>query len=181
MSADRLCTVWLQTCSCAWLSLSVTLFLHSMISLAGLTLTIASIPPGHCLGAPWNAPVEIYNFLIGCPLPRRKCLSKTKQTGLRWTGIGLHPHLILLWFEESSLIMIKSYFAFVLPPFPSSSCSFSLSPKGNVPVGRYVWARQKQKRGGCVQYWCVVSGEKVVVLFCCCYCCLCTQIIQCFC
>ena len=36
---------------------------------------------------PWNAPVEIYNFLIGCPLPRRKCLgalalSKTKHTGL---------------------------------------------------------------------------------------------------
>ena len=22
---------------------------------------------------PWNAPVEIYKFLIGCPLPRRKC------------------------------------------------------------------------------------------------------------
>ena len=39
---------------------------------------------------PWcpkNAPVEIYNFLIMCPLPRRKCLdalalSITKQTGL---------------------------------------------------------------------------------------------------
>ena len=23
---------------------------------------------------PWNAPLEIYNFLLGCPLPRRKCL-----------------------------------------------------------------------------------------------------------
>ena len=36
---------------------------------------------------PWNAPVEIYNFLIGCPLPKRKCLgalalSKTKHTAL---------------------------------------------------------------------------------------------------
>ena len=36
---------------------------------------------------PWNAPVEIYNFLIGCPLPKRNCLgalalSKTKHTAL---------------------------------------------------------------------------------------------------
>ena len=35
---------------------------------------------------PWNAPVEMYNFLI--PLPRRKllgaiALSKTKHAGLR--------------------------------------------------------------------------------------------------
>ena len=35
--------------------------------------------------SPWNAPVKIYNFLIGCPLPWRKCLgalpvSKTKHT-----------------------------------------------------------------------------------------------------
>ena len=36
---------------------------------------------GHCFHAPWllpwcpwNAPVKIYNFLLGCPLPRRKCL-----------------------------------------------------------------------------------------------------------
>ena len=41
------------------------------------------MPPGHCLGAA----VEICNFLIGGPLPRRKCpgalaLSKTKHTGL---------------------------------------------------------------------------------------------------
>ena len=45
----------------------------------------------HCLCAPWslpwcpsNAPVEMYNFLIGYPLPKRKCigtlvLSKTKH------------------------------------------------------------------------------------------------------
>ena len=38
---------------------------------------------------PWNAPVELYNFLIhvGCPLSRRKCLgalSKTKHTGLMY-------------------------------------------------------------------------------------------------
>ena len=42
---------------------------------------IASMPPGHCLGA-----LEIYNFHIGTPLPKRKCpgalaLSKTKHTG----------------------------------------------------------------------------------------------------
>ena len=44
---------------------------------------------GNCLHAPWSMPwglekqVEIYNFLIGCPLPRRQCvgaLSKTKHT-----------------------------------------------------------------------------------------------------
>ena len=42
------------------------------------------------LPLPWcprNATVEIYNFLIGCLLPKRKCLgalalSKTKHTGL---------------------------------------------------------------------------------------------------
>ena len=49
------------------------------------TNVIASMPPGHCLGA-LEMPVEIYNFLIGCPLQRRKCLgvlflSKMKHTG----------------------------------------------------------------------------------------------------
>ena len=39
---------------------------------------------------PWNAPVEICNFITGCPLPRRKCLgalalSKTKHTGLQFS------------------------------------------------------------------------------------------------
>ena len=29
--------------------------------------------PGHCFGSPWKSPVEIYNFLIGCPLHRIKC------------------------------------------------------------------------------------------------------------
>ena len=49
---------------------------------------------GDCLrcpmSLPWcprNAPVEIYNFLIGCPLPKKKCLgalalSKTKHTAM---------------------------------------------------------------------------------------------------
>ena len=36
---------------------------------------------------PWNAPVQICNFIIGCPLPRRNCLgalalSTTKHTAL---------------------------------------------------------------------------------------------------
>ena len=35
---------------------------------------IASIPPGQFSSCPWNAPQETYIFLIGCPLPRRKCL-----------------------------------------------------------------------------------------------------------
>ena len=46
---------------------------------------IASMPPGHCLGA--LEMLDIYNFLTGCPLPRRKwigalALSKMKHTGL---------------------------------------------------------------------------------------------------
>ena len=50
------------------------------------TKEIASVLPGHCLEYSWNAHVEIYNFTIGCPLPRRKnisaiALSKMKHTG----------------------------------------------------------------------------------------------------
>ena len=49
---------------------------------------------GDCLRVPWslpwcprNDPVQICNFIKGCPLPRKKCLgvlafSKTKHTGL---------------------------------------------------------------------------------------------------
>ena len=42
--------------------------------------------PDHCLGALKMLQSKIYNFLIGCPLPRRLCigalaLSKTKHTG----------------------------------------------------------------------------------------------------
>ena len=53
---------------------------------------IASMPPGRCLCCPWNATVEMNNFLIGCPLPRRKCLgalalSKTKHTYLFWFAV----------------------------------------------------------------------------------------------
>ena len=31
-------------------------------------------PPWSLPWCPWNAPVRSYNFLIGCPSPRRKCL-----------------------------------------------------------------------------------------------------------
>ena len=55
---------------------------------------------GDCLHAPWslpwclwNAPVEVDNFLIGCPSPRRKCLdapalSKLNRTGLLWKWLN---------------------------------------------------------------------------------------------
>ena len=33
------------------------------------TKAIASMPPGYCLGCPWNDPVEVYNLLSGCRVP----------------------------------------------------------------------------------------------------------------
>ena len=50
---------------------------------------------------PWNAPAKMYNFLIGCPLPKRKCLgapapSKTKHTGLTWCN-SIMPKITNLW------------------------------------------------------------------------------------
>ena len=49
---------------------------------------------------PWNAPVQICNFIIGCPLPRRKCLgalalSKTKLT-------ALYQGLLLQWLASGT-------------------------------------------------------------------------------
>ena len=45
------------------------------------TKAIASMPPGLCLGAPEYAPVEVYNFRIGCPPwlphPSHECLIMT--------------------------------------------------------------------------------------------------------
>ena len=57
--------------------------LHQAWYFTEATKAIAFVPQ-RC---PWNAPVQICNFIIGCPLPRRKCLgalalSKTKHTAL---------------------------------------------------------------------------------------------------
>ena len=38
---------------------------------------------------PSNAPVEIYYFLIGCPLPRRNCLGANALSKMKHTGLGL--------------------------------------------------------------------------------------------
>ena len=63
---------------------------------------------------PWNAPVEIYNFFIGCPFPKRKCLgalalSKTKHTGLLLYRIStmqsLNPTYCTLFFIPGTLYL----------------------------------------------------------------------------
>ena len=36
---------------------------------------------------PWNAPVEIYNFIVGCPLPRRECLGALALSKMKLTGL----------------------------------------------------------------------------------------------
>ena len=42
---------------------------------------------------PWNAPVETYSFLIGCPLPRRKCLGALASLKTKHTCTGLYSEL----------------------------------------------------------------------------------------
>ena len=57
---------------------------------------------GDCLHAHWslpwclcNAPREIYNFLIGCPLPKRKCLGVLAQSRTNHTGLVLSSYTAL--------------------------------------------------------------------------------------
>ena len=52
---------------------------------SGTGLTLAYVPPGHCLGA--LDPVENYNLLVGCPLPRRKCLGALALPNTKHTGV----------------------------------------------------------------------------------------------
>ena len=54
------------------------------------TKAIASMPFGHCLGALEMLTVQVYNFLIviGCPLPRRKCLGALSLSKLKHTGLN---------------------------------------------------------------------------------------------
>ena len=89
--------------------------------LLGLILHGGNI--GNCLHAPWslpwrpwNAPIELYDFLKGCPLPMRKCLgaivlSKTKHTGLVFN--------LLTRFESSDEIWV----ARSITPWVSLECS----------------------------------------------------------
>ena len=55
------------------------------------TEAIASMSPGHCLGALEMLTVEVYTFLVGCPLYKEKmpwcpCPFKTKHTGPNYLG-----------------------------------------------------------------------------------------------
>ena len=97
---------------------------------AGLLLHGAN--EGDYLRCPWplpwcpsNAPVEIYNFLTGCPLPKRTCfgalvLLKTKHTGLLYAvhtlkttsfapglGIGAPSKVPHTFSNESALCKMK--------------------------------------------------------------------------
>ena len=49
------------------------------------TKAIASMPLGHCLGA-LELIQYIYNFLIGLPLPRRKCLGAFALSKRKFRG-----------------------------------------------------------------------------------------------
>ena len=75
------------------------------------------MPPSHSLPwCLWNAPVEINNFLIGCPLPRRKCLgapalSKTKHAGRSQRDIRMvWPQTSLSYFHHGKfqILLIKT-------------------------------------------------------------------------
>ena len=54
------------------------------------TEAIASVCPWSLPWCPWNAPVQICNFLIGCPLPRRKCLGALALSKTKHTALALH-------------------------------------------------------------------------------------------
>ena len=58
---------WAQTCLYI-IRMTTGLILHG----AEATKKVASMPPGHCLGALEMLQIEIKNVLIGCRLPRRK-------------------------------------------------------------------------------------------------------------
>ena len=73
---------------------------------------------------PWNAPVEIDIFLIGWPLPKRKCLgalalSKTKHTGhthdeiLPWTRINVGTYALIMcsdsWWNQITPFHSRSF------------------------------------------------------------------------
>ena len=51
------------------------------------TKAIVSLHIHYCLACPWNAPIEIYNFLTRCLLPRRKCLGALALSKMFHTGL----------------------------------------------------------------------------------------------
>ena len=109
----RLYLVWTQhnqMCSLfCWHPIWTHSFLLAYVSRSGLILhggnkAIAStMPPGHCLGALKNAPVEMYNVLIGCPLPRcsfkNEAYSPVKVVATNWQPSKYTDlHNFLEWF-----------------------------------------------------------------------------------
>ena len=75
LNYDKFTSPIIMIMQVAWLSLP------SCIANLGAGLILHRGNEGDCLRCPWplpwcpwNAPVEIYNFLIGCPLPKEKML-----------------------------------------------------------------------------------------------------------
>ena len=71
--------------------------------------------PGHSLPwCPWNASVDFYNFLIGCPLPDENAvvplLSKMKYTGLTFRKLYLFLTFISLIIVEWKCV---SFYRFI--------------------------------------------------------------------
>ena len=59
---------------------------------------------------PWNASVKIYNFLLGCPLPRRKCL------GALALSITEHTGLSVIVYQVEDLLFCSAPTTFFHPP-----------------------------------------------------------------
>ena len=67
-----------------------------------------------CLDAPWSLPwcpenalaVEIYNFIIGCPLPRRKCLKVPAPCPFK-QSIQAWQRKLLFFVKESCYFLSK--------------------------------------------------------------------------
>ena len=91
---------------------------------------------------PWNAPVEIYNFLIGCPLPRSECLgtlalSKTKHTVLKPVDCNL------VYVHHNQKHQFENYSLFFSSPnMPSfRACTALLSSLSGYQYTRRAWKK----------------------------------------
>ena len=75
------------------------------------TLKLALLLPW----CPWNASVEMYNFLIGCHPPRRKCVGPIVLSGL-WNAFKSHlltwNYLILIWSKCINNVLSNKWYFF---------------------------------------------------------------------
>ena len=93
------------------------------------------MPPGHCLGALETLQLNFYNFLVGCPLPRRKCqgaiaLSKWKHTVqacMDVAGLEQHPQqfpwcpliAVVILVTACTEVSIRTFHSCIMQPWTS--------------------------------------------------------------